>query len=393
MTTASSSKRPATCSPSTFVHPNKQQRKSQDASEAACVASSEAGDEEEVEMDEEARAKLARKEARIIRNRESAQRSRNARKQHLVWLESRVVELEAENRTLRGENDTPGPSVTTAFCRSISPFQEPLSASTSSVREPSPAQSVLSLANDLGLPSELVGSTGVKLSSVAPLSVDLASEMGMETDVKPDISGDLSMVSQLMLDARDDTVQLREENKALKERVGLLENLVKQVVALSNLGGLPLLQTDSLGSKEGTCQTILEAPAGLEATLSPSFYKQSLLGDQKPSTSLDTASPLPQSDSHTDTFSALKLDIPPLACHSAVVATSSFWDRALQRARGFNAVDSVDESLEAGEMDVVEWDMTMERLIEDLENRNAMREGTDLGSSMGEWKSPSGIIV
>ncbi|ORX34432.1 hypothetical protein BD324DRAFT_635899 [Kockovaella imperatae] len=134
-------------------------------------------DVEDIPMDDAARAKQARKDARTIRNRESAQRSRNQRKAHMSYLETRVAELEAENKALRG-----------------------------STREPSPTLTTVSFSDT------------VNLASVAPPPRDL--------DIKPTIE-ELPTLSSLQA-----------ENASLRERIALLENLVKQVVAVSNLGGL-----------------------------------------------------------------------------------------------------------------------------------------------------------
>ncbi|KAE8538338.1 hypothetical protein D1P53_005683 [Cryptococcus gattii VGV] len=245
--------------------------------------------EEESDMNEEMKAKLARKEARTIRNRESAQRSRNQRKAYLAWLENRVLELETENQALRGapsdaeskvkEESVEKVTERTGYSRlrtsssaskssssSVHPFFT--SAATSTLtrcsshpnlsysrtgvpsREPSPAHSVLSLATDLGLPTELVsGGAGVRLASVTPPSKGMLSEMGVDDDdddVRGVGSGDRIGIGNLLHSRlghiqpspnsfEEEETQLKEENALLRERVGLLENLVRQVVVLSNL--------------------------------------------------------------------------------------------------------------------------------------------------------------
>ncbi|OWZ78619.1 hypothetical protein C366_03267 [Cryptococcus neoformans Tu401-1] len=249
--------------------------------------------EEEDNINEEMKAKLARKEARTIRNRESAQRSRNQRKAHLAWLESRVLELEAENQVLRGVPSDAEPeakegstveviegSVSSALMASFSTLTTSASESASSSvhpnptsaaastwtkrsfhpnpshsrtrthsREVSPAQSVLSLATDLGLPTELVnGGAGVRLASVTPPSKGMLSEMGVDDD--DDDNGaahkdrirvgnffrtHFGRIPPSSNSFSEEEFQLKQENAHLRERVGLLENLVKQVVILFNL--------------------------------------------------------------------------------------------------------------------------------------------------------------
>ncbi|KIR57621.1 hypothetical protein I314_06513 [Cryptococcus bacillisporus CA1873] len=246
--------------------------------------------EEESDISEEMKAKLARKEARTIRNRESARRSRNQRKAHLAWLENRVLELETENQALRGEPSgaeskvkeesaekvtersgystlRTSSSASKSSSSSVHPFFT--SAATSTLtrcsshpnlsysrtgvhsREPSPAHSVFSLATDLGLPTELVsGGAGVRLASVTPPSKGMLSEMGVDGDDDDDDrvvgSGDRIGIGNLLHSRlgyiqpspssfEEEEAQLKEENALLRERVGLLENLVKQVVVLSNL--------------------------------------------------------------------------------------------------------------------------------------------------------------
>ncbi|WVF69873.1 hypothetical protein IAT40_004655 [Kwoniella sp. CBS 6097] len=257
---------------------------------------------EPLDMDEEARAKVARKEARTIRNRESAQRSRNQRKAHLAYLEARVVELEAENRTLRGD----------APASAFSPSLPGSTLGSPSAREASPAQSVISLANDLGIPTELVSGTGVKLSSVAPPPADLHLE-----DIKPVIpstpepeNAELKSLAHTVAPSTPLTVasgpitstdRFQAENAALRERVSLLENLVKQVVAVANLSGLNDKHSASASNTVVEHQPEMVSPTttnhidwaaflslphlnptavpsapGLEATLSPPYYPATL---------------------------------------------------------------------------------------------------------------------
>lgn len=116
-------------------------------------------------------------------------------------------------------------------------------------REPSPAQSVFSLATDLGLPTELVnGGAGVRLASVTPPSKEMLSEMGVDDDDddREATHGDrigvgnffhthLGHIQPSSNSFDEEEAQLKEENAHLRERIGLLENLVKQVVILFDL--------------------------------------------------------------------------------------------------------------------------------------------------------------
>jgi len=251
---------------------------------------------------------------KTIRNRESAQRSRNQRKAHLAYLEVRVAELEKENRALRS-GETPPPA-------------------RSAEREASPAQSVISLANDLGIPHEIVSSSGgVNLATVAPPPADL--------DVKPVVTPASPMSTNVQAtssygDMSIDSIQA--ENAALRERVGLLENLVKQVVALSNLGGIPSAQASTQVAAPPASpafappqsfewDAILNANADnqsanarMNATLSPPMFPIQPL---EVATELSIPSANPALPSNTDVN---------LACHPAVVVTCAS-SQALQRAR------------------------------------------------------------
>ncbi|OCF58952.1 hypothetical protein L486_03449 [Kwoniella mangroviensis CBS 10435] len=360
---ASSSKRPA---PSSSSSPSgNKAKKPRPSTSTVDEENDDEDDGEEItgDMDDEMKARIARKEARTIRNRESAQRSRNQRKAHLANLERRVIELEAENRALKGDSPASATTPTSAF------------------REASPAQSVISLANDLGIPTELVNGTGVKLSNVAPPPADLGIN-DMEEDVKPVINHTPSPVHEIV---QQQTVlpmsvenieinQLKAENAALRERVSLLENLVKQVVAVANFSGLQSSSTSSQDIKPAV-NTIVEQPsieiispttsnnidwasfisapvvipppttAGLDSTLSPPLY---------PSTLTDIAS-RPQSGTygHSLNVNVVSNGSNPVARHPAEVATmssaSSFSqgvedDKALQRARGNHSISSTNNT-------------------------------------------------
>ncbi|ODO08992.1 hypothetical protein I350_02585 [Cryptococcus amylolentus CBS 6273] len=327
--------------------------------------------------DDEARAKAARKEARTMRNRESAQRSRNQRKQHLVWLEQRVVELENENKALKAAS----PPASPAGARAVSPAS---SSSSHVKREASPAQSVISLATDLGLPTELVasGSSGVNLSSVAPPPADL--DLPPSTHTLPHTLSSAVGVPPSPPPSRaeegtertDDIKLLLAQNRDLRERVGLLEGLVKQVVSLSSFSSFsgsgsgsgsglsdltPLPQPDVPSSFPGLqhdWSTLLPNMEGTEGMrVSPPLYTSVLpepvftpvspsfpglsLPPSDPSASSTSSStspssqlqpePLPSaSDSQPkldpSTTESISISSPsskpsPSACHSAVVVT------------------------------------------------------------------------
>ncbi|WWC67795.1 uncharacterized protein I206_101708 [Kwoniella pini CBS 10737] len=364
-------------------------------------------------LPEDLKAKIARKEARTIRNRESAQRSRNQRKAHLAFLEQRVVELEAENRALKGGE-------------SMSNSGSPVSPSSYSGREASPAQSVISLANDLGIPSELVNGTGVRLSNVAPPPADLDME-----DVKPNIHHFPSPVPDRNLQPsfvnnNNQVDQLKAENSALRERISLLENLVKQVVAVANFSGLSTSQdvkpSVQLPSHELVSPTttsnidwssFLSAPVpvpsvpGLESTLSPPYYSNTI--SDVPST---TTKPIqPSANTQVMLENNVTRSANPVARHPAEVATLSLpvsfdtekgqnsfgseignsfgtserldnfnnnvnynfvnnangglWNGAFEN--GINQLNTSVESME-------NWDEAMKNLIEDIEGRNNKSE-------------------
>jgi hypothetical protein len=235
-----------------------------------------------------------------MRNRESAQRSRNQRKNELAYLQTRVVELEEENRRLR---DTT-PQLTS------SP-----STSTSSLRQATPEQMVLSLAGDLGIPPSMV-SSGVNLSSVAP----------RHTETELPVIKQEPVVQQPVPSTEID--RLISENRALLERIQTLEALVKQVVAMSDFStvNVPASTTQqTLAPPQQTSQ-----PEAFDYT---PFVNPTI--DDTPSSSITQtnttlATPLWSS---TETNS-----IHPVACHSAAVAISdlSFQGKgeAQQRARG-----------------------------------------------------------
>ncbi|WWC87045.1 uncharacterized protein L201_001930 [Kwoniella dendrophila CBS 6074] len=403
---ASSSKRPA---PSSSINTaNKAKRPRPSTSSAITdipeddhtedVDGAEGEDDENV--DDDLKAKIARKEARTIRNRESAQRSRNQRKAHLAHLEQRVIELEAENRALKG--DSYSPATPSSF-----------SNVGSNGREASPAQSVISLANDLGIPSELVNGTGVKLSNVAPPPADLELE-----DVKPVIHHTPSPVPveqphrSTFSPTHNDFESLRSENVALRERVSLLENLVKQVVAVANFSGLQSSSQDIKPNVQQPTEIVspitannidwssfLSAPVvvppttGLEATLSPPFY---------PSTITDIPIPTSQSSETQSLLNGVNSSN-AVARHPAEVATMSSSTSVVEERldQPFNFTNNVstfnnnnnnnNSNLWNGQSTTEvnwengngvntlnNWDEAMKNLIEDIEGRNNGRENEQI---------------
>jgi len=236
-----------------------------------------------------------------MRNRESAQRSRNQRKNEMASLQTRVMELEEENRRLRDQ--TPH--------LSSSP-----STSTSSLRQATPEQRVLSLADNLGIPPSMV-SAGVNLSSVAPRHAETELPVLKE---EPTIHQPVpsSEIDRLIL-----------ENRALSERIQTLELLVKQVVAMSNFS------TVNVSIPTTTTQQTL-APLPEQTTKNDTFDFSSFVNptvDETSSLSMNHQSLTTPSWSSADTNSNH-----PIACHSAAVAISdlSFTgkEEAQQRAKG-----------------------------------------------------------
>lgn len=284
---------------------------------------SEVADDVEVdgEMDDATKAKVARKEARVIRNRESAQRSRNQRKQYLANLEVRNRELEEEVRRLRGSSNTT--STTTATS----------SASVTPPRETSPEQTVLSFAGELGLPPQMV-SSGVSLSAVAPPPSDA------EVAVKQEL---VSASASSTTTSHADIDQLVAQNNALTQRVTMLENLLKQVVAVSNFGGLAPLMTAP--SSEPTLPVHQSEPPVVEDdTFDITSFIESNHATDAPTTPTGYSVQSSQNPSASS--------IHPVACHSAAVATfvlspASAVDegKAQQRARGTGMEMSLESRL------------------------------------------------
>lgn len=237
-------------------------------------------------LDEQALAKKARKDARVLRNRQSAQRSRNQRKNEMVYLQSRVAELEEENRRLREQSS------------STASMSSP-STSTSSRRLATPEQQVMTLAGDLGLPPSLV-SSGVKLSSVAP------QQTGVESPVVKEEFIARSQTSSSEVD------RLLAENRALVERVQMLETLVKHVVALSDLSGLNAKPSTASTSTSLDTLALPQPSAHSDYLDFNSFVNPTI--EETPSVPVTQMSP----ELRTPTWSGEEANPNhPIACHSA----------------------------------------------------------------------------
>ncbi|EIW68800.1 hypothetical protein TREMEDRAFT_57223 [Tremella mesenterica DSM 1558] len=276
------------------------------------------------DMDQVMRERIARKEARIIRNRQSAQRSRNQRKAHVTYLEDRVKYLEQENQRLRGDS----PSLP----------QSPISTSSSlsPVVPASPARSVVSL------------TSGITLSDIAPAPKD------MDVDVKPVIPVTSSSAQPTQASGLEESTlfkAMREENALWRERVSKLEELVKSLTGLiqlptptsaisAEIPASPLVPVDAFDitaflepiiPDTGAAMEVTPThPSGLQTTLSPALSPL-----EKTSPSL-TAITFSNSNVTETTPSSTSTEIDTLARHPAEVATLPPFTglrRAPQRAR------------------------------------------------------------
>jgi hypothetical protein len=233
----------------------------------------------------------------------------------------------------------------------------------SNSRENSPAQSVMSFANDLGIPPEIVsGSGGVNLASVAPPPADL--DVIVE-DVKPTLplpTSTPTFAAPMTAPVVDNMTALHAENAALRERVVLLENLVKQVVALSNLSTVPAVPVQSVPTNvtpvmeqeptidwDSLVQSHMPSTqldmglgltvgtgavgVGLASTLSPSLFPST--GSHSPMTSLDLTLPIsdPSSIEIPNTLARHPAAVATLSASSVSLAGTESADAALQRAR------------------------------------------------------------
>lgn len=250
---ASSSKRPASASA-----PNPTAKRARSAHVDDLEEDEELNEVDPAEhsnLTEEEAAKKARREARTIRNRESAQRSRNQRKAHLAWLESRVVQLEAENRALRTGSTPSTPCKT---------------------RESSPAHSVLSLASDLGIPSEIVtAGCGVSLATVLPPPADALTDMKPNVEAlapaTPTPAPPQDLMPSPMTMAPNNPAELYAQNEQLRWRVNMLENIVRQ--AANIFSSCPTgANTNPAAFLPPFVLPQTPSHPGMEATLSPPLY-------------------------------------------------------------------------------------------------------------------------
>ena len=269
---------------------------------------------DDANMDDATRAKVARKEARIIRNRESAQRSRNQRKAHVAKLEERVKQLEDVEERLK-ELEEENAFLRSSSSSSGSPPRSVRHGLALSERGASPALSVAS--------SNLLPYTGggVNLAAVAPPPRDL----DMEMDVKP----------TLPLLSDDTLAKVQGENAALRDRVARLEELVKHLTPLISLSLPPPTTLTIPADPEPVAPVVPEAPVEAEAFDITAFLDQT-------SATTPTIATNTTTDGLSTTLSppyvqpALPLDTNTLARHPAAVATSPSLigsRESLQRAR------------------------------------------------------------
>lgn len=161
-------------------------------------------------------------------------------------------------------------------------------------------------------------------------------------DVKPVVEQSLNTVDAIQ------TSDLEMENAALRERVSLLENLVKQVVALSNLGSVPSATSQSSLATPSTSAnpamdwealnhlTVPSSQSG-GVTLSPAMYHATPLTATSDDSMTNPTVSLFENESVHRQKSGLDL-----TCHPAAMVTSSLAEAALQRVR----TPSVSVSLE-----------------------------------------------
>nr|ODN87534.1 hypothetical protein L203_03311 [Cryptococcus depauperatus CBS 7841] len=353
------------------------------------------------ELDEVTRAKIARKEARTIRNRESAQRSRNARRLHLTWLEKRVVELEVENMALKNEQ-----SASTQASTAASSSTNLISTSSSGSREASPLQEVAFFATNPDL-STPISAKNISLSDIAPPPPHLG--ISIQSFIDP-LPATLSQSSSENPES-EEVQKIKAENSALKQRITLLENLVKQVVSIADLSGQSEPQNALSMETFANRTALLFTPStGLSSTLSPDLFPID-------NTHLSALSQHSTTSYNSQSESLLSPDVSnPVACHSAVVATTSAFKArmALQRAReAYDAdsqvdccsgqtqrlgcspeaaihetsVDNVyeDEKIQA---EMENWDETLNKLIDFLEEQDVSKVAETEKNLDWEWDWP-----
>jgi len=217
---------------------------------------------------------------KTIRNRESAQRSRNQRKVHLSYLEVRVAELEAENASLK--TDTP----------------------LSDTASKTPLKFDLPLDSAANLPANCLSPLDNRVEDVPP---------------QPFPDGTIAT--------------LLAENAGLKERVGILENLVKQAFALSNLSNPSTITTIDPSSTSFSYST--DQPIDWNALFAqppPTATSISTNTAYEPYSGLETTL-FPSFAPNPPIVLSLQDEPFNLARHPAAVATMPKHGMSLQRAR------------------------------------------------------------
>lgn len=186
---------------------------------------------------------------------------------------------------------------------------------------------MLSFAGELGLPPQMV-SSGVNLSAVAPPPRDAEVAVKQEPVSAPAPSANTHV----------DVEQLVAQNRALTQRVSMLENLLKQVVAVSNFGGL----APPAPAQAPVVDTLPAPAASVDDTFDITSFIQSNHTTDAPVTPTTYSTTSMQSSQNPTT------SFHPVACHSAAVATfvlSSDKGKAQQRARGTGTEQSLDSRL------------------------------------------------
>ncbi|WVN89159.1 uncharacterized protein L203_104375 [Cryptococcus depauperatus CBS 7841] len=349
------------------------------------------------ELDEVTRAKIARKEARTIRNRESAQRSRNARRLHLTWLEKRVVELEVENMALKNEQ-----SASTQASTAASSSTNLISTSSSGSREASPLQEVAFFATNPDL-STPISAKNISLSDIAPPPPHLG--ISIQSFIDP-LPATLSQSSSENPES-EEVQKIKAENSALKQRITLLENLVKQVVSIADLSGQSEPQNALSMETFANRTALLFTPStGLSSTLSPDLFpidnthlsalsQHSTTSYNSQSESLlspDVSNPVASGEGFFNTISGDDTDKGSEAydADSQVDCCSGQTQRlgcSPEAAIHETSVDNVyeDEKIQA---EMENWDETLNKLIDFLEEQDVSKVAETEKNLDWEWDWP-----
>ncbi|WVO16832.1 hypothetical protein L204_104518 [Cryptococcus depauperatus] len=334
------------------------------------------------ELDEVTRAKIARKEARTIRNRESAQRSRNARRLHLTWLEKRVMELEVENMALKNEQ-----SASTQASTVASSSTNLISTSSSGSREASPLQEVAFFATNPDL-STPISAKNISLSDIAPPPPHLG--ISIQSFIDP-LPATLSQ-SPSGNPESEEVQKIKAENSALKQRIALLENLVKQVVSIADLSGQSEPQNALSMETFANRTALLFTPStGLSSTLSPDLfpidnthlsalsqhYTTSYNSQSESLLSSDVSNPVASGEGFFNTISsddtdkgseAYDADSQADCCSGQTQRLGCSSEAAIHET----SVDNVheDEKIQA---EMENWDETLNKLIDFLEEQDVSK--------------------